>query len=64
MKAAVDGVNKGHDATKYSDLYMCIPEGARNTTAVYFEMDKLVAHATLPDKFAFRVEAPGGGKNI
>ncbi|KAK7074645.1 hypothetical protein SK128_015821 [Halocaridina rubra] len=42
-----------------NEKYINIPDGDCNITAVYYEMDRLVAHATLPNKFAFRHRSGG-----
>lgn len=55
MKAVEDGEKKGEIPGRFAD----IPDSACNITAVYYEMDRLVAHATLPDKSAFRIPEEG-----
>lgn len=34
--------------------FSVLPEGCHNITAVYYQMDRLVASATLPQQYAFR----------
>ncbi|XP_064111661.1 uncharacterized protein LOC135219136 isoform X2 [Macrobrachium nipponense] len=53
VKAVDDGANEGEVQ------FLDIADSACNITAVYYEMDRLVAHATLPDKYAFRIPEEG-----
>ncbi|XP_068216783.1 uncharacterized protein [Palaemon carinicauda] len=55
IEVTIDGQNMGDNATQFAD----IPGSAYNITAVYYEMDRLIAHATLPDKYAFRMLEEG-----
>lgn len=53
IKVAVDGGSQG------TTTFSVIPENVCNITAVYYEMDRLIAHATLPNKYAFRIPHEG-----
>lgn len=50
----------GHDEGKVP--FSVLPEDCQNITAVYYQMDRLVASATLPQQYAFRL--PNGGKML
>lgn len=53
LLVALDGINKG--TVPYSE----VTEDHKNITAVYYQMDRLVSSATLPQQYAFR--HPDGG---
>nr|XP_045599531.1 uncharacterized protein LOC123758837 isoform X2 [Procambarus clarkii] len=44
------------DASEEGETFSVIPEKYRNITAVYYKMDRLVANATLPEQYAFRLQ--------
>ncbi|XP_042238966.1 caspase-12-like [Homarus americanus] len=52
VRVAVDGSHEGQ-------TYSVIPEQCCNITAVYYQMDRIIASATLPEHYAFRL--PDGG---
>nr|XP_053652830.1 uncharacterized protein LOC128702564 [Cherax quadricarinatus] len=54
-----NGVRVAVDGTKEGEAFSVIPENCHNITAVYYRMDRLVANATLPEQYSFRL--PDGG---
>ncbi|KAK4298433.1 hypothetical protein Pmani_029225 [Petrolisthes manimaculis] len=63
VPVTVDGANKGDilEAQVQGSFYRfsTVPERCLNITAVAYQMDRLVAHATLPNHYAFRQEDGG-----
>ena len=53
----MDGQNEGEVPP-----YFEVTEDQQNITAVYYQMDRLVASATLPEHYAFR--CTDGGKAL
>ena len=56
LHVSIDGQDDG--VVPFSE----VPEDCQNITAVYYQMDRLVASATLPQQYAFRL--PDGGKML
>lgn len=50
---SIDGSAEGQSP------FSVLPEGCHNITAVYYQMDRLVASATLPEQYAFRLADEG-----